>query len=244
MKNLKDILESIFDVDDNIDTAGDVSIIKKFIEDNYHCSREITISDLPDKNGKYEVSCSFVSVINKKLTSLTNGLFIWDVVWGGFSCNGCELLKSLEGAPKEIHGICGFNCSGCNSLTSLKGAPEKVDRTFDCSNCNSLKSLEGAPKKVGRTFDCNNCTSLKSLKGAPERVGGGFYCNNCSSLKSLEGAPERVNRTFDCSNCTSLKSLKGAPKKVGSNFFCSGCGEKFTYEDIENVSNVKGYTKR
>ena len=84
MRQLKDILEGIFDVDNNIDTAGDVSIIKKFIEDNYVCSGKITISDLPNKNGKYEVSCSFVSVKNEKLTSLTNGLFIWDVVGGHF----------------------------------------------------------------------------------------------------------------------------------------------------------------
>ena len=72
-----------------------------------------------------------------------------------------------------------------------------------------------------------------------------FFCSDCELLKSLEGTPREIRGIggFNCSNCISLKSLKGAPEKVGSNFFCMGCGEKFTYEDVENVSNVKGYIK-
>ena len=181
MKNLKEyIIEGIFDVEDNIDNI-DESIkeqIKKFLKDNFDGASSCKISDKPNNNGKYEVSSTgHIIVKNYKITSFTNGLFIWTTVDKDFRCTYCDSLTSLEGAPKEVGGD--FICDFCESLTSLKGAPKEVGGGFNCSRCKSLKSLKGTPKKVGGDFACNYCYSLKSLEGAPKEVNGGFYCIHC-----------------------------------------------------------------
>ena len=220
MKNLKEyIVEGIFDIDDNIDNF-DESIkdqIKRFLKDNFDGASFCKISDKPNADGKYEVSSTRnVIVENIKITSLTNGMFVWTTVGGKFDCYGCNSLKTLEGAPEKV--VWYFSCSSCNSLTSLEGAPKEVGGGFSCYWCDSLTSLEGAPKKVGGDFDCEDCDSLTSLKGAPKEVGGEFKCSECKSLTSLEGAPKKVGRDFDC----------------------RGCGREFTIDDVKKVSNVKG----
>ena len=50
-----------------------------------------------------------------------------------FSCNNCRLLKSLEGAPKEVGK--NFNCYKCINLSSLKDAPKNVGGDFRCRGC-------------------------------------------------------------------------------------------------------------
>ena len=223
MINLKNyILESIFDIEDNIDNM-DESIreeIKQFLKENFKNASKYKISEKPNKDGKFEVSSNGdVEVKNKSITSLTNGLFIWANIKGDFVCDECNSLTSLEGAPKEVSG------------------------DFVCDECNSLKSLERAPKEVGGNFTCWSCNSLTSLEGAPEKVGGDFNCNYCNSLASLEGAPKKVDGDFSCVYCDSLTSLKGAPKEVGGNFSCRVSYRTFYEEDVKKVSNVKGMIK-
>ena len=159
MKNLKNyIIESILDVEDNIDNI-DKNIkdqIKQFLKDNFRGYSSCKISRKPNNDGKFEVlSTGDVEVKNKSITSLTNGLFIWANIKGDFTCSNCNSLTTLEGAPKEIGGS--FNCYSCKSLTSLEGAPKEVGRVFNCSYCDSLKSLKGAPKEVGGDFSCVAC---------------------------------------------------------------------------------------
>ena len=223
MINLKEyISESLFDIDDNIDNI-DESIkdqIKKFLKDNFDGASLCKISNKPNDDGKYEVSSSKnIKAKNKKITSLTNGLFIWTTVGGEFNCEYCKSLKSLEGAPKEVGG------------------------NFVCDYCDSLISLEGAPEKIGGWFSCESCDSLTSLKGAPKEVGGSFSCEYCNSIKSLEGAPKEIGGYFSCSRCDSLTSLKGAPKEVGGDFYCVKPKCRFTQKDVKNISNVKGIIK-
>ena len=220
MKNLKEcIIESIFDVEDNIDNV-DESIreeIKHFLKDNFKTNSTYQISKKPNKDGKFEVSSNgYIEVKNEDITSLTNRLFIWTNIKGNFICSDCASLISLKGAPKEVGGI------------------------FSCDSCYSLKSLEGAPKKVGCDFFCNTCKSLISLEGAPKEVGRDFACFDCNSLTSLEGAPKEVGGDFSCFKCKSLTSLKGAPKEVGGDFYCRSCKGEFIEEDVKKVSNVKG----
>ena len=126
MKNLKEcIIESIFDVEDNIDNV-DESIkdqIKQFLNDNFKNASNCIIIEKPNKDGKFEVlSKGNIEVKNKLITSLTNGLFIWTNIKGDFICNHC------------------------NSLISLEGAPEKVDRNFCCSFCGSKFTQEDVKK--------------------------------------------------------------------------------------------------
>ena len=164
MLNLKEyIKESILDDEDVVfNDVGIKSEIEKFIGDNYSC-RRFTISNKPNKDGKFVVDSTDILVTNKNITSLTNNLFIWGKVKRDFSCYNCKSLISLKGAPKEVGGF--FDCSYCEFLTSLEGAPEKVGKDFDCSHCNSLTSLKGAPDEVGETFwSDGNKFSIEDVK--------------------------------------------------------------------------------
>ena len=160
MKNLKEyIVEGIFDTDEDTIDKNIKDQIKQFLKDNFKGASSCKISRKPNADGKYEVSSSKnIEVKNEKITSLTNGLFIWVKVRGNFSCYECTSLTSLEDTPKEVGG--NFNCGHCDSLTSLEGAPEKVGENFNCWNCKSLTSLEGAPEKVGGSFYCDSCNRV------------------------------------------------------------------------------------
>ena len=174
MKSLmKPLKESIFNNVDDI-VNDDTVLFEQFLKDNYQIDGTYII-----KNSVIDVMGD-VRVKNKNIESLTNGLFRFGKVDGGFFCSGCENLKSLEGAPKEVGRD--FSCDNCSSLKSLNGAPKKVGGDFVCGGCPKLKSLEGASKEVGGNFSCAHCWDLKSLEGAPEKVGGVFYCSYCSNL--------------------------------------------------------------
>ena len=171
MINLKNyIIESILDIEDNIDNI-DESIkdqIKQFLKENFKGASSCKISRKPNKDGKYEVSSSKnIKVKNYKITSLTNGLFIWTTVDSDFNCENCKSLTSIEGAPKEVGGD--FYCGGCKSLISLEGAPEKVGGGFYCNYCDSLTSIEGAPEKVGGDFNCSD-NDMKFTKNDIKKV--------------------------------------------------------------------------
>ena len=154
MKSLKLYFESLLDDDDIfLDSGTEKKLAEEWIRNNYKIDGNLTISD------DFVVSCTKnVTVKNKSITSLTNGLFSWG----------------------EVDGF--FDCSGCKNLTSLNGAPGKVMGYFTCESCNNLTSLEGAPKEVSN-FYCRNCNKITSLKGAPEWVSGSFYCGGCPNLK-------------------------------------------------------------
>ena len=191
MLNMKSLRESLLD-DDLIGKTDNMikDEIEAFLKENYKGS--IKISNFPNTDGKYEVSSTkTITVKNRNITSLTNGMFIWTTVDGSFGISYCDSLKSFEGAP------------------------EKVGGDFHCSKCNSLESFEGAPKEVGGDFNCTGCNSLKSLEGAPEKVGGGFYCRSCNSLESLEGAPKEVGGNFHCYDCAG-KFTKDDVKKISN----------------------------
>jgi transcription elongation factor Elf1 len=214
MKTLNEYInESLLDNLENLEKDSDnvieKELIEKFLKKSYNITGQYTIN-----NGIVDVNGS-VNVTNKKLTELTNRMFVFGKIYNYFDCSICNQLKTLEGAPEEVGG--NFICIHCTQLKTLKGAPKKVGGGFTCGNCNSLKSLEGAPKEVGGTFDCSCCTKLTSLKGAPKKVGG----------------------NFDCSLCDSLKSLEGAPKEVGYSFYCRNCGTPFTEEYVKSISKVK-----
>ena len=192
MKNLKEyIIEGIFDTDENTIDKSIKDQIKQFLKENFKDASSCKISDKPNADGKYEVSSSKnIMVINEKITSLTNSMFIWTEVGGDFYCKYCDSLISLEGAPKKVGGD--FSCDFCESLTSLKGAPKEVGGYFNCSRCKSLKSLKGTPKEVGGDFACNYCYSLTSLEGAPKEVNGGFQCIHCK-VKFTEEDVKKVS---------------------------------------------------
>ena len=175
MKSLKEyIYEGLLDRVKNKEVNHEI-LIEEFLKENYDINGSYIVKET--KNGFIVDIDGYVDVKNKKIISLTNGLFEFGVVSGSFYCVDCKSLKTLEGAPERVDG--NFNCGWCDSLTSLEGAPKEVGENFSCEYCKSLKTLEGAPEKVGRSFNCKGCDSLKTLKGAPKRVGGIFHCGHC-----------------------------------------------------------------
>ena len=153
MKSLKEyIAEGLLDRVKNKEVNHE-AIIKEFLKDNYKINGSYTIKGT--KDGFVVDVKGYIKVINKDITSLTNGLFEFGEVSGEFLCYYCK------------------------NLTSLEGAPEKVGGTFECHNCKALTTLEGAPEKVGESFYCSECILLKTLKGAPKEVGGSFQSSNC-----------------------------------------------------------------
>lgn len=182
-KKRKSLKESLLDDFDTLEANADPRAeIEEFLKQNF--MGEWIISKKPNKDGLYEVSSGF-SVYGKqnKLTTLTNGLFIWTKVKGSFSCHDCANLTSLEGGPKEVDRV--YHCSHCPKLETLKGGPELAGY-FICSWNDNLVSLEGGPKTVLNDFDCSYCPKLKSLKGAPKTTGKCFTCNYCGKKFSVE----------------------------------------------------------
>ena len=111
MLKMKSLRESLLD-DELVEKTDNLirDEILAFLVKNYKGSYKI--SEKPNKDDLYEVSSdSVVEVINKNIISLTNGMFIWAIVDGGFYCNNCKFLKSLEGAPKKVDGD--FYCNKC-----------------------------------------------------------------------------------------------------------------------------------
>lgn len=203
------LLGNFEDIEASMDPIKD---IEQFIRDNYKVFDRLYISDEPNENGKYEVSCRSVEVVNKNITSLTNGLFEWKIIGLHFNCSECCSLTTLEGAPEEVRGC--FYCYGCASLTSLKGAPEWINGDFSCAFCTALANLKGAPKKVGGNFNCSWCASLVSLEGAPEEVGRDFYCMDCVCLTSADGITEKIGGNCMFIGCRSIKITKNTPINI------------------------------
>ena len=228
-----DVMESISD-----NTEKDIRMdIKDFIRKTYIGT--YTLSNEPNDDGLYEAS-SYDNIIvkDRNIVFLTGALpFRWSDVKGGFCCDECNELKSLEGAPASVGGD--FSCSYCGNLTSLVGAPMSVNGNFWCFECTNLTTLEGAPKSVNGDFMCTDCTNLISLEGAPEKVGNEFDCSRCENLITLKGSPKKVEG-FYCDECEKITSLEGAPMEAIT-FSCIGCGKQFTRSDVRAVCNVKNH---
>ena len=76
------------------------ALIKEFLKENYF----IDSYEIKTTNNKLVIDVKGnIKVINKDITSLTNGLFEFGEVSGNFDCTRCELLKTLEGAPEKCN---------------------------------------------------------------------------------------------------------------------------------------------
>ena len=149
MKSLKEsLLDDIDVVSDKIDAR---MLIEEWLRENLRAGlSNCKISEIPNKDGKYEVSFKGYIEFKREITSLTNGMFVWANSLNDFECNNCSNLTSLEGVPKEVKG--NFHCCGCSNLISLEGSPEIVQGNFDCSYCDSLKTLEVLLKQLMEIF--------------------------------------------------------------------------------------------
>lgn len=186
-KRKKSLKESLLDDEEELVNNDNNILIKEFLSKNYEIDGDYSID-----GNIVNAPKARIKFINNNIHELTNGLFEFGEVRsftcrrtaittlkGGpkkvnlFSCEFCQELKSLEGAPQYIGN--GFSCSSCKKLTSLKGLPSVINGDLDCTHCHSLKSLEGAPKKINGTFDVIDCKKLKNLNYLP-KITDNFYC--------------------------------------------------------------------
>ena len=230
-----------------------------------HDWNDLSFRDEKTSDGKYIVdfkgNLEFYGDDRDKLKSLTNDMFVWGHVDGGFIYNSYQgKLESLEGAPMRVG--CGFTCNGSSKLKTLEGAPEYVGKGFNCNANRSLISLKGCPKYVGGHFSVAQCIklrkldymqdhigtsihldlckSLESIVGLPKVVNGNLYINSCSNLESLKGCPVEINGKFCFENCKKLVSLDGMPIKVAGAVECRRCGKAFRQSEIRSHCQVGG----
>lgn len=77
-------------------------------------------------------------------------------VFGNVNFNNYE-LKKFPVKFNVIHNGY-FSCDYCENLETLEGAPEKIiNGHFSCSNNKKITSLNGAPKEIKGDFFIRNC---------------------------------------------------------------------------------------
>lgn len=84
---MRSLYESLLDDEDTILNDIDQSIrdsIENFLKDNYRGSDGCTITDKTTKDGKYIVDCYGNLSLRYDRRNLTNGLFVFGRVEGGF----------------------------------------------------------------------------------------------------------------------------------------------------------------
>lgn len=110
---------SILDKDPEFFENCDKDIIMKFISDNYWTLPESVTIRLDENTGVYIVDINGpVALGNKKLKSLTNGIFRFGAINGSFFCVGSDYLESLDGRPHTVKGS--FVCANCKNIKDTR----------------------------------------------------------------------------------------------------------------------------
>ena len=87
---------------------NDTTLIKQFLKENYKINGTYDTYVIYENNGTSNIGCDVVVVSvdgdvrvkNRKIESLTGGLFRFGAVSGDFNCSFCSNITNLEGAPK------------------------------------------------------------------------------------------------------------------------------------------------
>ena len=194
---MKTIYESIFDVDNNVDDV-DVTVIEKFLSENY--GPGFTISDRPNKDGKYEVTYRWgVALKNRNIKSLTNGMFVFTEINGDFEIKNADQIEDLTGSPNIVRGC--LAVYNCKNLKSLKGISECVGKLY-IDTCPKLKSIDYIPETIYGMVDYHSseCSEYDDI-----------YIEECPSLETIPAIKNYKKRLalrlFDCP----AKSLKDIP---------------------------------
>lgn len=221
MKSLKDTISEslVYEKRFTPEEKSEREAILNFIHENYSASPGGL--KLRKEGGIWYVDYErrTLTVTNKSITSLTNGLFQWGRLGGEFNCSMCTNLESLEGGPQEFHTL---NCLNCLNLKSFEGVGYFYD--LWCVHCDSLVSFEGLDLnkiKDLRYIHASDCKNLRSLKGLPDEAFD-LYLDNCKSLTSLKGCPKNL-AILSITGCSNIKSWDGAPNRIWRGLFYGGC---------------------
>ena len=135
---------SILDKDPEFFEKSDKDIIMRFIRDNYWTLPE-RVMIRPDENtGMYIVDVNGpIALGNKKLKSLTNGIFRFGTINGSFFCVGSDCLENLDGAPHTVKGS--FVCVSCKHIKDIKKSPYAINM--------DVSSYEDSERDICEVFD-------------------------------------------------------------------------------------------
>lgn len=221
MKSLKDTINEslVYEKRFTPEEKSEREAILNFIQENYRASKNGL--KLRKEGDKWIVDFTQgrIDVVNKNITSLTNGLFEWgDTPSAWFDCSDCKNLTSLEGSPR----VCSvLDISGCSKLLDLEGC-SAFHKLF-CRDCDSLTSFKGInPLYNDADIWATNCKNLKSLEGLPSDKIGKLYLDDCKSLTSFKYCPKQCY-ILSIAGCSNIKSWVGAPKYITIALFYGGC---------------------
>ena len=110
---------SILDKDSEFFENCDKDIIMRFISDNYWTLPKSVTIRLDENTGMYIVDINGpIALGNKKLKSLTNGIFRFGTINGSFFCVGSDYLENLDGRPHTVKGS--FVCVKCKNIKDTR----------------------------------------------------------------------------------------------------------------------------
>ena len=106
----------------------------RFISDNYWTLPESVTIRLDENTGVYIVDINGpVALGNKKLKSLTNGIFRFGTINGSFFCVGSDYLENLDGRPHTVKGS--FVCANCKNIKDTRDLQRTANEDSEKDVC-------------------------------------------------------------------------------------------------------------
>ena len=125
---------SILDKDSEFFENCDKDIIMRFISDNYWTLPGSVTIRLDENTGMYIVDINGpVALGNKKLKSLTNGIFRFGTINGSFFCVGSDYLENLDGRPHTVKGS--FVCANCKNIKDTRDLQHAANEDSERDIC-------------------------------------------------------------------------------------------------------------
>lgn len=137
---------SILDKDSEFFENCDKDIIMRFISDNYWTLPESVTIRLDENTGVYIVDINGpVALGNKKLKSLTNGIFRFGTINGSFFCVGSDYLEDLDGRPHTVKGS--FVCANCKNIKDTRDLQHAANEDSEQDICGVFDDFHNLLKR-------------------------------------------------------------------------------------------------
>lgn len=231
MKNLADILEGIFDLDD-VDNNMDDTLVKGWMEK--HLSGKYKVTRM--KNGTYrftgDVIISGVQEDNLSTFNICG-------VSGDLHIENCPNITSLEGLfrnrkDKEINDVPDVTITGlltitnCKSFNSFDGFPLNINGGLTIMDCPALKNIEGA-KKYNIEGDIS---IVKAGKRWKQNYVKNFFQNATTIMCSKEEEGEVLEESIQLDEALQEPHLLELWDYIKKNYSRITNGGKLTFDNL------------
>ena len=264
MKDLKYIVESLLDDEDELAKSALKDFLINWLKTNYKIDGTYEIHG-DDDDLVVDID-GFLYLKNSDIDRLLPYGCSFRYVSDDVYINNCPNLESLEGSPSRIDGV--LYISDCEKLRSLENNLKNELHSIHLTDLPLIKNLKGLEKlqiyhiqiinlpikdlsycPKSDDYNISRCSQLGSLKGAPKECK--YFDISMSGITSLKGAPEKCVQ-FTCVGNQYLNSLEGGPKECKFIYSCEKCGnltnligapkkcEKFYCNDCLNLESLEG----